>query len=275
MKSILALADDGEQLEATLRTAALLARRADGRLNVLHVRALPAGVAYPSEEFALPGLMLERPAVDERGPTAERARHARSCYERVVAPHWSRSAWWEADGHRPALLTRLGRVSDLVVIGRPADDVDPATVKAALFDTGRPVLVAPPAPLPTIATRVALAWSNSVQAARSVGAAMPLIVQAAETRILIAGPQSARGSADGVLGYLDSYGVNARVDTYDPGPGSARARGRSLLRHAVAMGADLLVMGAYGEGRLVQFLGLGGATAKAITANTMPLLLAN
>jgi nucleotide-binding universal stress UspA family protein len=41
------------------------------------------------------------------------------------------------------------------------------------------------------------------------------------------------------------------------------------------MSADLLVMGAYGQGRMMQFLGLGGATAKVISANTMPLLLAH
>jgi len=39
--------------------------------------------------------------------------------------------------------------------------------------------------------------------------------------------------------------------------------------------ADLLVMGAYGQGRMMQLLGLGGATAKVITANTMPVLLAH
>ena len=46
-----------------------------------------------------------------------------------------------------------------------------------------------------------------------------------------------------------------------------------LLQHAQGMNADLLVMGAYGQGRMMQFLGLGGATAKVITGNTMPLLL--
>src|SRR5262245_42275631 len=191
MKSILVIADAGEQLEATLRTAAMLARRADARLNVLHVRAIADGV-HPAGEFTLPEPMLERPAADEHGPTAARARQVRAHYERIVASGWSRSAWWEADGDKPALVTGLGRVSDLVVIGRPGEDADPATVQAALFATGRPVLVAPPVPLPTIATRVAVAWSNTIQASRSVGAAMALVAQAADTHVLIAKRQDAR-----------------------------------------------------------------------------------
>ena len=65
------------------------------------------------------------------------------------------------------------------------------------------------------------------------------------------------------------------VEAFDPGSSSARTRGRGLLRHAQESKADLLVMGAYGQGRMLQLLGLGGATAKVITANTMPVLLAH
>jgi nucleotide-binding universal stress UspA family protein len=77
-----------------------------------------------------------------------------------------------------------------------------------------------------------------------------------------------------LLDYLQRYGVAARLDRYEAG-GSARARGRARLQRAAAEGADQLVMGAFGEGRMAQFLGLGGATAKVITANTMPLLMAH
>ena len=71
------------------------------------------------------------------------------------------------------------------------------------------------------------------------------------------------------------WGIAPVVEPFDPGSSSARARGRGLLRHAQESKADLLVMGAYGQGRMMQLLGLGGATAKVITANTMPVLLAH
>ncbi len=164
----------------------------------------------------------------------------------------------------------LGRAADLVVIGR-ADDVAPECVNSALFETGRPVLVAPPAAPAAIGTRVAIAWNDSIQAARAVGAAMHLVARPSEVRVLVAGPVA----TDGLLRYLACWGIAATVEAIDARSGSARARGRALLQQAQGMEADLLVMGAYGQGRMMQFLGLGGATAKVVTGNTMPLLLAH
>ena len=104
---------------------------------------------------------------------------------------------------------------------------------------------------------------------------MPLIEQAAEVTVLTAGKADDRPATDRLVTYLRKHGVTARIDSFDPGSSSSRARGRSLLQHATEMQSDLLVMGAYGQGRVMQFLGLGGATAKVITANTMPLLMAH
>ena len=40
-------------------------------------------------------------------------------------------------------------------------------------------------------------------------------------------------------------------------------------------GSDLLVMGAYGRGQVLSFLGMGGATGKVISSCRVPLLLAH
>jgi len=61
----------------------------------------------------------------------------------------------------------------------------------------------------------------------------------------------------------------------DPGAVSGRARGRALLDYTHGKGADLLVMGAYGRGQVLSFLGLGGATGKVIASCRVPLLLAH
>ena len=54
---------------------------------------------------------------------------------------------------------------------------------------------------------------------------------------------------------------------------TARARGRAILAAAGEAGADLLVMGAYGEKRLTALIGLGRATRKVVSATTVPALL--
>lgn len=278
LKSILAVADGGPQREATLRTALLAADRLDAHLTVLHVRPDLEQLTYYGAEMAAP-VGAFGPSSDElRRMVADRASRARAAYERVVAPAGARAVWRELEGPEATILASAGHVADLVVISRPgdgADDLHPESVNTALFETGRPVLVAPPDPRPTIGTRIAIAWNDSAQAARALGAAMPLIVTASAVTVFTAGAAGRRPATDGLLEYLDHYGIKPDLEAFDPGSSSARARGRALLRHAAAASADLLVMGAYGQGRVMQFLGLGGATAKVITATAIPLLLAH
>jgi nucleotide-binding universal stress UspA family protein len=74
---------------------------------------------------------------------------------------------------------------------------------------------------------------------------------------------------------LGRHGIEAVVETMDPGDVSGRARGRALLDYTREKGAGLLVMGAYGHRGLSNFLGLGGATSKVIASCPVPLLLAH
>ena len=278
MKSILALAGGTARLEPTLATALLAARRLDARLSVLHVRAEAEQLAYYAGDMVVPVPMAGQSIEDAEEFIAEREHRARAVYDQVLGGETARAAWRVETGSEAEVLAGLGRVSDLVVIARAGhtdEDIAPESVSAALFETGRPVLVAPPVPPPTIGTRIAIAWNDSVQSARAVGAALRFIALATEVRVLIAGHGGERVPTDGLVDYLGAWGVKAVVEAFDPGSNSARARGRGLLQHAQGMNADLLVMGAYGQGRMMQFLGLGGATAKVITANTMPLLLAH
>ena len=68
--------------------------------------------------------------------------------------------------------------------------------------------------------------------------------------------------------------INPSIDAIDPGAVSGRARGRALLSYTHDK-SDLLVMGAYGRGQVLSFLGLGGATGKVISSCRVPLLLAH
>ena len=81
--------------------------------------------------------------------------------------------------------------------------------------------------------------------------------------------------ADTVLLPSPHWPCAVAIDAIDPGAVSARARGRDLLNYTHEKGADLLVMGAYGRGQVLSFLGLDGATAKVISSCRVPLLLAH
>ena len=75
----------------------------------------------------------------------------------------------------------IGRVFDLLVVGRPlADSVAPsmAALETALFESGRPLLIAPPTKPTIIGDNILIAWNCSTETARTVAFAMPLLTQA-------------------------------------------------------------------------------------------------
>jgi len=277
LKSLLAVADGGDKTAATLKTAQLAAKKSDAWIDVVHISpdAEPMAVFAAGEGMPMVGVAEET----VRKHIKSRRDAARKAYDSVFGTQGGgKSRWMEQEGRAIDLLIGDARLADVVIISRPGDENDelfPGAVNTVLFETGRPAMIAPPTPMPTIGTKVAVAWNDSNQAARAVTAALPFIEAAGEVTILAAGSKDKTSSASKLAEYLQRHGVKAKVDAFDPGSGSSRARGRSLLAHAQGMNADLLVMGAYGQGRMMQFLGLGGATAKVITANTMPLLMAH
>jgi len=275
-KSLLVLADGGDKTSATLKTASMAAGKFDAWLDALHISpdAEPMAVFAAGEGMPMVGVAEE---TVRKHINARRAA-AKAAFDGTLGSLGDKYRWVELQGRAIELLIGAARLSDLVVISRPGDENDelfPGAVNTVLFETGRPALIAPPVPMATFGTRIAVAWNDSNQAARAVSAALPFLKKAGEATILAAGSKEKIPSAARLVEYLSRHGVRGTVDAFDPGSGSSRARGRALLQHAQRMNADLLVMGAYGQGRMMQFLGLGGATAKVITANTMPLLMAH
>ena len=175
-------------------------------------------------------------------------------------------------------LVRNGRFASLVVIGRPGTDdenISPDTVKAAIYDSARPVVIAPPDLKTGPIASVVVAWNGSLQAARAVGSALPFLARAGKVTVLVADAEPDDVGASLLARNLGRRGIAVAVDTAKFGALTGRGRGRALLAYARDKGADLLVMGAYGHGELSNFLGLGGATAKVISACPIPLLLAH
>ena len=175
-------------------------------------------------------------------------------------------------------LVRNGRFASLVVIGRPGTDdenISPDTVKAAIYDSARPVVIAPPDLKTGPIASVVVAWNGSLQAARAVGSALPFLARAGKVTVLVADAEPDDVGASLLARNLGRRGIAVAVDTAKFGALTGRGRGRALLAYAKDKGADLLVMGAYGHGELSNFLGLGGATAKVISACPIPLLLAH
>jgi len=204
----------------------------------------------------------------------ERTERARAAFDRISAKAGEAAAWRQKTGLEPLVLGGAARLSDLTAIGRPDASFDsqlPASLEAALFDTGRPVLVVPPVPPPTIGRRIAIAWNGSPKASRAVAESLPFL-EKAETITVLTAPAGKRGSSGEALAtYLGLHGIKSTVKSVDP---RGKSIGKALLEHVQDQDADLLVMGASGHSRIREMI-LGGATCEVLAQTTLPVLMAH
>ena len=183
--------------------------------------------------------------------------------------------WREMEGLEGQVIGDHGRVFDLVVIGRefghPWVDWHVMT-EAALFESGRPIVLAPERPGDRLGESVVIAWNNSTETARTVAVAMPLLARASTVTIVAVGGWGVPGpSADELCEHLVRNGVSASARTIEP---DGRSPGEIVLGECSALGADLLVKGAYTQSRLRQLI-FGGATRHIMMNATIPVILAH
>jgi len=274
-KSILAVSEGGPDAAMSFGLASRVATIFEGTVDALHLPVGPAGgviggLAMSGE--AMPLLMnLDDERLEERARESERAYKERLGSIKGATYTAAQTATLDA-------LVAMGRCSDILVLGRPGSDpenVAPATVEAAIHECARAVMIAPPDPGTGGFGSVIVAWNGSFQAARAVEYALPLLKQASQITILVAGSKPDEVGASYLARNLGRHGITTTVDAIDPGIVSGRARGRALLDYTHGKGADLLVMAAYGRGQVMTFLGMGGATGKVISSCRVPLLMAH
>jgi nucleotide-binding universal stress UspA family protein len=178
-----------------------------------------------------------------------------------------------AIGREEELVAQQARLADLTVVAHPDASGDAAStdaLHAVLFDSGRPVLLAPVEAPAIIGRRVCLAWNGTAEAASAVTAALPWLQEAEAVCILSAEGYQRRGPAAQELApYLALHGVTAQIRMFGPVDGVV---GAGLLAAAAAFGADLLAMGAYSHSRLRQLI-LGGVTRHVLEHARLPILM--
>jgi len=286
-KTIIVPVSDAETGAAALDLSFLLGRDYACHITALHVRADPTN-AVPLVGEGMSGVMVEELITAAEKQAIERAQAARRLFDQhcatagvvlVQSPPAPRdqlsAAWREELGREEEVVAKCARMADLVVMGRLLPDRElPSimTLNAALMESGRPLMLAPPTPPSHIGRTVAIAWNGSAEAARAVQAAMPFLHKAERITILSAREENADPAlvAGEVATYLGWHGITADCHSF-AGAGNA---GEALLNEAQRMGADLLVMGAYTHSRLRQLI-LGGVTRHVIHHADIPVLMSH
>jgi nucleotide-binding universal stress UspA family protein len=146
-----------------------------------------------------------------------------------------------------------------------------------LFGSGRPVIVYPEEREITAASsfpHVTVAWDGGAEAARAVADALPVLRSAAQVTIFVATgekPSAHPGMTTALVRHLRMHGVEPVA--YHEAAGSGGI-GKALRRHVEAENPDLMVMGAFGQPRLAEFI-LGGATEAMLRAPPCPILMSH
>ncbi len=280
MKTILVPTESGAAMASALDTALLLARKFDGCIEGFALRPAVADLVAMDPDSGLTMV-----AVKEND--AEMVRQAEMLFRSFMENHHitqrageavaSLSCAWLTDapsGHD--FVGSYGRVFDVIVLARPGDEwQSPSmiTLESALFESGRPVLIAPPVSPRSLGTNILVAWNNSTEQARTMADAMPLLRLAERITILtVEGATVAGPSGEQMARSLKINGIAAETMTIKPA--AKRSAGETILAKAEELGCDLIVKGAYTQSRLRQMI-FGGTTRHILANAKLPVLMAH
>jgi nucleotide-binding universal stress UspA family protein len=132
--------------------------------------------------------------------------------------------------------------------------------------------MAPPRAPAAIGDTVLVHWNGSTETARLLGLALEVLKKAKRVHFVTVEGNGVPGpTARDMLGYLSAHGIEATEKTVEQ---RSRGPGEAILTEAQAIGADLLIKGAYTQSRLRQMI-FGGATSHVLARAELPVLLAH
>mgnify|MGYP001765458033 CR=1 FL=1 len=256
-KDILVHLDGGDRDVLRIATARGIAERFAGRLTGLFV----ASLHHDRDDG-------EKSAAQFAEATAGSAATAR--WRRYDRP---------TSGRLPIDIAIHGRLADLIVLGQhhAGKSAREDLIAHVIQRSGRPTLVLPSVgDYPSVGSSVVIAWDGSLEAARALHAAMPMIVTARTVEVVTVGDPGATDPAEPIiasadlLDHLAAHGVAATREVLQrEGIGVMDL----LLSRAFDQGADLLVMGAHAGPQHLHFF-RGGGTRYVLEHMTLPVLMA-
>jgi len=276
MKTILVPIEQNDTLNSLLETTLLLARRFGSYIEGFALRFSLAQMVATDIVSAVPISRLEQESDEVEA-------QARRVFETFMQAHGVpsgeggglRYGWVKETPDGDYFVGSRGRVFDISVLGRPSSDPQGphiSTLESALFESGGPVLIAPPSAPQRMGDNILIAWNGSTEQARATAFAMPFLRQAKQITVLTVEGGSVPGpSGEEVARWLKRNDIAALPVTMKPG---GRSVGEVILAYAASNGCDLVVKGAYTQSRLRQMI-FGGTTRHIMNNATLPVFMAH
>src|SRR5215467_3478923 len=279
MKTILVPMEYHDTMQSALETALLLGRRCNSYIEGFSLR-------WAISEFLVGDVMGGVVPLNYSEDVAAETKEAKRIFETFMQQHDVPRAtettesmcfgWLDEVPEGESSIGSYGRVFDVIVMKRRDEHsgaMHDRAIESCLFESGRPILLAPPSPPSQIATNVLIAWNCSTEQARATALAMPILQKADRVTILtvIGGTGVPGPSADQLILYLRRNGIVADSMKVEL---DGRSTGEAILASARSLGCDLLIKGAYTQSRMRQWI-FGGATQYVLANAALPVLLAN
>jgi nucleotide-binding universal stress UspA family protein len=279
MKTILVPTEHGSTMTSALDTALLLAGMFDSFIEGFSLRPAVADLVAMDPDSGLTMVAVKENDAEMVRQAEDMFRafmHGHQIAERTDDRAASLSWSWLKDapsGHD--FVGSYGRVFDAIVLARPGDEwQSPSmiTLESALFESGRPVLIAPPASPKSLGANILVAWNGSTEQARTMADAMPILRKAERVTICtVEGATVAGPSGEQMARSLKMNGIASETITLKLGKRNA---GEVLLTKADELGCDLIIKGAYTQSRLRQMI-FGGTTRYVLANAKLPVLMAH
>jgi nucleotide-binding universal stress UspA family protein len=269
MKNVLMLAHADQDQESRLQVALDLTRALGGHLTCLNVMMAPAFVSDYSTGAGEEAMLVQ--SIERETANADMLR------ERLEREDVS---WDIRDdyGELGYALREASALADVIVVSSPGDSEDPEDPAASSPVTGfvaaksnRLVVAVPPGCNRLDPRGKALvAWDGTREADDAVRAALPLLQMAASVTLFQLNADQGDFSAEEAATYLSRHGVHPDIVARETdGPISD-----TVLERARQLGADYVVMGAFGHARAVEAI-FGGVSRAMLHKSELPLILAH
>lgn len=276
LTDILAIIDATAGGDHVIRFTEQLAGQRSGYVSGLVVGWRPS---FPLSEAPLVDVISRQWMEDVQKNLELDVRTVKSRFEQLLRTGGVEGVLVDIGAARQAVSIRALH-ADVSVVSRPRDvaaETANTLLEAALLGSGRPVVIVPPAWITgEIGRVILLCWKPTREAARAVADAGPIIKSADRVVVVTvdAHPTEAgHGESPGadICAHLARGG--AKVDLVNLASGG-RTEAEAIQDQALAVGADLIVMGGYGHSRLREFV-LGGVTREMLANSKLPVFMSH
>jgi nucleotide-binding universal stress UspA family protein len=277
-RTIMVCLNEVERIERLLNLAVEIADHQDA--HILGMYVVPAVQIYPSVTIDVSSQVFEA----YREFFKRHADRVKEAFEGHMRRSGIRFEWCLVNGETPLVADTViehGMSADLIIASQvdrnDSFGVELDFIERLVMGLGRPLLLVRNATTSrTLRGKVLIGWNGTREAARAAFDAIPLLQQAETVTITWVDPQKTLESPRTVpcaelATALTRHDIAATAEGF---PTAGLTAGQALQMRALDLGADLIVMGAYGHTRISEFV-FGGATDFMLKHMPIPILMSH